>query len=454
VSMALRTASVVAVVLACGGRTGAAPVTIEAVPARVEPSAPTLVSQPVAPVVAAPERSPFEVRLAALAGWLSGHADVDLVASWRSGDRQSWVRDASGLTFCVDGRCWREAARPEIVTVLDPGEDPPIPGTTWMGWGPASGEIEAWEYDPETARKRRLGTLTARAREPTPFWWRDRSIELVIPGKAWTMPVTAPPHFGQIGLTPRGKPGEWEAWSTIVAPEWALKTEGLEIWPFRSTGDVVALWVTASDRTEGRIGVCARLGRWRCALLERPAERVDERAPVRAEVVGASGIVVEIAEFDDPGPSSGRAELHVLAIDPADALVAVGAWTTGGLTGTFEQLGMYRSTYDLDYRFVERAYQPWTIEGECVRFGPLVGEELATGHDFGRLSDFELKQWKVRGGGKLPKPREPRALAPAAARRLIAGAAILEKNRLAEPDEELQAEWRVASGTVARGCGR
>lgn len=454
-SMTLRTASLLAAVIACGGRKAEVPAVSEPAAEVVEPAAP----QPVAPVVTAPVRSQFEARLAAFAGWLKGHAEVDLVVSWHSGGRQSWVRDAAGLTFCMDGRCWREAVRPELVTVLDAGEDPEIPGTTWLAWGAENGVIEGWEFDPEAARKRRLGTLTTRAHEPRPLWWTDRAIELVVPGKAWTMPVTAPPNFAQIGLTPRGKPGAWEPWEMIATPEWVEATEGLEIWPFRSQGGAVALWVAASDHKEGRIAVCARVEGWRCALLERPAGRADERAPVRAESVGAA-VVVEIAEVEDSDDaewrSSGRAELHVLAIDETDALVDVGAWTTGGMAGTYELLGMYRSMIDLDYRFVERAYQPWEIAGECVRFAALVAEEQATNLNFGRLGDLEVKQWKLRAGKKLPKPREPRALAPAAARALVVGAAILDDNRLAEPGEELQGEWRIARGEVARadGCGR
>lgn len=457
-SMTLRTASVIAAIVACGGRkapvTSEAPGRVKTAPVASEPE-PVPPSQPVAPAVAGPERSPFEVRLDAFAGWLSGHDEVDVVASWGRRERAGWVRDAAGLSVCMDGHCWREAARPELVTLLVRSDGWSVSGATMLAWGPAGGEIEAWEFDPETMRKRRLGTLTARAREPRPLWWTDRSIELVVPGKAYTMSVTAPPDFPLIGLTPRGKPGEWEAWSTIAAPDWFAVTDGLEIWPFRSQGGAVALSVTA----ENRIGVCARLGRWRCAPLERPARPTDGRAPVRAEVVGASAIAVEFAEYEDSHgadwTSSGRAELHVLAVE-GETLVDVGAWTNGGLAGTYELLGMYRSMVDLDYRFVERAYQPWEAAGECVRFTALVAEEQATDMDFGRLGDLLVKQWRVRGEGTLPKPREPRALTAAAGRELIAAAVVLEKNRLAEPDEELQGGWRVAGGRVSRAdeCGR
>lgn len=457
-NMTLRTVSAATVIVACGRHKGAAPVVIEAAPVS-EPEPTASESEPpvqaVAPAVAGPERSPFEVRLDAFAGWLSGHAEVDVVASWGRRARTGWVRDRAGLSVCMDGHCWREAARPELVTLLVQSDGWSVSGATMLAWGPAGGEIEAWEFDPETMRKRRLGTLTARAREPRPLWWTDRAIELVVPGKAYTMSVTSPPDFPLIGLTPRGKPGEWEAWSTIAAPDWLEQTDGLVIWPFRSQGGAVALWVTAEER----IGVCARLGRWRCAPLERPARPTDSRAPVRAEVVGAAAIAVEFAEAEDSHDaewrSSGRAELHVLAVE-GEKLVDVGAWTNGGIVGTYELLGMYRSMVDLDYRFVERAYQPWEAAGECVRFAALVAEEQATDLDFGRLGDLLVKQWRVRGDGKLPKPREPRALSQAAGRKLIAEAAVLEKNRLAEPGEELLGGWKVAGGKVARAreCGR
>ncbi len=446
------------------------------------PTPPPIAAPP--PVAAAP-RTDFETRLDALATWLQGQPGVDRVARWGvdnlgGANQFTWVRDQTGSTWCHRGElCWTEPARPELITGLSTYGSTSSLDAFHLAWGPENGRIEAWEFDPRAAKRRRLGELVIRSREPLPFWWAHEQIELGEPGKPWTLPALTPPTFAYPTLTPAGPPATATPWPTIPAPPWVPVLAGLEVWPFRSSTGAVAFSVTPAGTSPGTgdvVGVCARLDRWRCLVLARPTRPVDDRAPVRAELVGPDTIAVEIAELDEldqDTPMSGdypvapedltmgnifaRAELHVLTLD-AGQQRSVGAMTLGGAQGPYASLGMYRSEIDLDYRFLRRAYHPWSVAAGCIRIDALRGEDIALDADFAPLSDLEAKQWRLRSGVPLPRPRRPTALSPEAARAVVARVALLEPHhRVLEPEADPVGSWQLVAGKLVRApdgaCG-
>ncbi len=416
----------------------------------------------------APDSS-FATRLDALATWLEGQPGVERVAGWTNGEHYVWVRDDAGSTWCwKDERCWTGPERPALISVLLAVDGPRSPEALRLAWGPENGVVAVWEFDFAAGQRRRIGEVVARSSEPLPFWWATGQAELSVPGERGTMPTTAPPVFLALGFEPGGLPEAAIASPTIAAPQWLPLLADLEIWPYRTSTGVAAFAVMASGRGASPIGSCVRLDRWRCALLERPERRADGRAPVRAELVGTAAVALEIAELDgleqegeygelELGGFSARAELHVLAVDAnAGRLAPVGAVTLGGAVGTVASLGMYRSTVDLDYRFVRRAYQRWTAAGGCIRVDALRGEDVALNDEFEPLSDLLARQWRINGG-RMPKPRKPVRVDPEAARAVIANAAVLgPDSRGVDANAELEGAWQVVDGRLVRagpeGC--
>lgn len=386
------------------------------------------------------------------------------MASWTNGEHYVWVRDDAGSTWCwKNERCWTGPERPELISVLlAMGGGPWNPEVIRLAWGPENGVVAVWEFDFAAGQRRRVGEVVARSSDPLPFWWAARQAEFAVPGKRGTMPTTAPPDFFSLGFEPGGRPDAATASPTIAAPQWLPLLADLEIWPYRTSTGVVAFAVTSTTTSESAVGTCARLDRWRCTLLDRPARPADGRTPVRAEFVGPVAIAVEIAELDrlksdgeyfdlEIGGFSARAELHVLAVDgSAGRLTPVGALTLGGAVGTVASLGMFRSTIDLDYRLVRRAYQRWTVAGGCIRIDGLRGEDVALEYDFEPLSDLLARQWRIKVG-RLPKPRKPISVGPEAARAMVAKAAVLAPGQdgpRAGADPE--GVWEVAGGRLVR----
>lgn len=386
--------------------------------------------------------SAFATRLDALEQWLASQPAIERVASWGNGDRFVWVRDDAGSTWCwqpdsatrkavpTAGRCWTETDRPELLSVLLATSWPP---RLRLAWGPENGRLGVWEFDPVAGQRQRLGEVIARSREPLPFWWAPTQIELSEPGKRWTMPATAPPDFMMLGLDPSGRPDPPTAWTAIATPSWLPLLDELEVWPYRSSTGAVAFSV-APARDSVELGVCAHLERWHCVPLPRPHRSVEDRAPVRAERLGPTAIALELAELDplahgDDTPDHAlgtffaRAELHILDASVGQ-LAPAGALTLGGAVGTSSSLGMYRSTVDLDYRFVRRAYQPWSVAGRCLRIDALRGDEVALDAEFKPLNDLLVREWR-RDLGRLPAPRKPAPLAPDVARAIVCETAIL-----------------------------
>ncbi|WAS93511.1 hypothetical protein [Nannocystis punicea] len=295
--------------------------------------------------------------------------------------------------------------------------------------------------------------LVVRSVEASPFWWQYGQV--LLQGRRSGLPATAAPRFASAVMQAKGSPGAMLPWSTEPPPDWSAWIDALAIWPYRSTTDLSALAVTSGDPwvTDHSTGVCVRLRSWACAMIEHLRGSSSESAPVRAEQLDLHTVAVEIAALDDKDgwSATGTAELHVFALDPGSgALERRGALILGGLEGTQEQLGMYRGIIDLDYRFVRRAYQRWTVEGACVRVEPPRGGDVALGDSFEPLSDLLARRWR-ESEGALPKPRKPKAITVEQALAVKAAAAVLPpEQRSLAPGEDASGLWKITGSKLER----